>query len=47
MWNGITIVKNDENHDELKFLNEKNYIGKISMHLIIKSTFFIFYVWQT
>jgi hypothetical protein len=23
MWNGISIVKNDENHDELKFKYEK------------------------
>jgi hypothetical protein len=35
MWNGISIVKNDENH-ELNFKYEKNYIGKISMHVIIK-----------
>jgi hypothetical protein len=37
MWNGISIVKNDENQDELKNLIWKIiYIGKISMHLTIK-----------
>jgi hypothetical protein len=40
MWNGIPIVKNDENHD--KFLNMKKiYIQKNSMHLTIK----LFILW--
>jgi hypothetical protein len=35
MWNGISIVKNDENHNELNFKYKKN-IGKFPMHVIIK-----------
>jgi hypothetical protein len=41
MWNGISIVENDENHDKLKFKYEKNYIGKFSMQLTIE----LFILW--
>jgi len=42
MWNEMSIVKNDENHDELKFsIWKKNYIGKFLMHFTIK----LFILW--
>jgi hypothetical protein len=50
MWNGISIVKNDENHNELNFKYEKNNVGKSMLQLnysFYASLFFNFDITMT